>query len=193
MISCLILSAGLSSRFNAPKALVKINNMTLIEHLQTCMLETSVDEIIVVLGAHLEQLKPLIFNHKRIRFVYNKDWNFGQTSSFKTGLESISQESKAVLLLPIDYPNIKKETVKKLIQEAKKSAPLILIPTYQNKKGHPPIFSAQLKDEFLALDNSVGINVVAKRHEANTLLLPVADKGVIESFNTPEELRQIIK
>lgn len=193
MITCLMLAAGLSERFGSPKPLAKISDQTVIERTQKMLAESSVDEIIVILGAHIEQVKPFVLKHTKVRFVYNKDWNFGQTSSFKTGLREASSLSTGVLLFPVDYPNIQKETIEKLVKEFRKKSVSIIIPTYQDKKGHPPIFSTALKDEFLALEDSVGINVVAKRHGADTAFLPVTDPGVLESFNTVEELQKIKK
>jgi len=95
MIACILLSAGLSQRFGSPKALAQWNTGTVIEHLQNLLVKSQVDEIIVVCGAHADQIKPHILEHKQVRFVYNKDYNFGQTSSFKAGLKSVSRRHVA--------------------------------------------------------------------------------------------------
>ena len=190
MISCILLSAGLSSRFGSPKALAKINQKTIVEHIQTTLIEASVGEIVVVLGAQADQIKPFILKHKRIKFVYNKDYNFGQTSSFKIGLENISKKSLGVMLLPVDYPLVKVETIQRLSDFFLNEMPTILLPVFNNKKGHPPIFHSKLTKEFLALDNSLGINTIIHEHP-ETILLPVQDSGVTKTFNTPEEFEKV--
>ena len=76
MVSCLLLAAGSSQRFNSPKALAPINGKTVIEHLQNILLATPLDEVIIVLGAHQEAIKPFLLNHKRVKVVYNKDHKF---------------------------------------------------------------------------------------------------------------------
>jgi len=185
MISSILLSAGLSQRFGSPKALAKLNETTtVIEHLQNVLLETQIDEIIIVLGADSTELKPYILNHKMVKFVYNKDYKLGQTSSFKTGLKEIAADSQAVLLLPIDYPFIKIETIESMIICFNNMLPNIIIPTYQEIKGHPPIFHTKLKSELLNLDDTVGINMLAQMHEKQTVFLPVDDQGILLSFNT---------
>ena len=189
MISCILLSAGLSSRFGSPKALAKINRETVVERLQKLLLATETGEIIVVLGDSAERIKPVLFKHKKVKIVYNKDYKLGQTSSFKSGLAEISPQTEGILLLPVDYPVVKRETLERLINFFQEHRPLILVPGYQGHKGHPPIFDVRLKKEFLDLDDSAGINTVIHRHAAETHILPVEDEGVIRSFNTPEEFK----
>ena len=94
MISCILLTAGLSNRFRSPKALARLGQDTVIEHLQKTLINTQISDIVIVLGAEAETIKPFLLNHKKIRFVYNKNFNFGQTSSFKTGLTGILSQSE---------------------------------------------------------------------------------------------------
>ncbi len=191
MISCLLLSAGFSSRFGSPKALARLNDRTLIEHLQELLLATQLHEIIIVLGHDAEQIKPFLFKHKRIKVVYNKDYKFGQTSSFKCGLKEVATQVTGILLLPVDYPLIQSQTFDTLMNFFESKKPVAIIPTCQDKKGHPPILNIKLKNELLALADSTGINTVIHHHIDDVALLPVADRGILRSFNTKEEFEQL--
>ena len=66
-----------------------------------------------------------------------------------------------------------------------------MIPAYKGQKGHPPLFSCELKNEFLQLGNDAGLNTVANNHRENVNILNVDDKGVIMSFNTKEEFENL--
>ena len=193
MISCILLSAGVSSRFGSPKALAKINTQTVIEYLLSNLIESNINDIAVVLGAQAEEIKTHVLDHKKVKVVYNKNYNLGQTSSFKVGLEAIKSRCSGIMLLPVDYPLIKRATFNVLIDHFMVKTPTILIPTYQQKKGHPPIFAAALRQSFLDMDYSVGVNSVEHEYVSDTLLLPIDDPGVIGSFNTPEEFNEILK
>lgn len=193
MITCILLSAGLSQRFGSPKALAPLNGDTVIGHLQKNLVQTQVDEIIMVLGAQADQIKPRLLNHKKVKFVYNKDYILGQTSSFKVGLGQMADDTMGIMLLPIDCPFIQKETVNRLIQYFLNQNPLILIPAYRGQKGHPPLFSARLLDELLRLKNDCGLNTIAQSHQDETVIFPVEDRGIITSFNTPEEFDNVQK
>lgn len=192
MNSCVLLAAGLSERFHSPKALAKINDLTVIEHIQTTLLSTQIDEIIVVLGAHQDDIKPLILNHNRLTVVYNKDYKFGQTSSFQTGLKAVSKDSKSVFLLPVDCPFIKAETFDHLLHIFSKGQASILVPAYNSQKGHPPVFSPAVFNEIINLDHSLGINSIVQKHKSDELIFEVDDPGVLATFNTQEEFEELI-
>lgn len=198
MISCILLSAGESLRFGSPKALADLGGKTVIRTLQETLIASRVDEIIVVVGASLNAVKPHILKHKKVKVVYNKDYNLGQTSSFKAGLQTVSPATQGIFLLPADFPLITTETVDHLIQEflfppqgESQGQPLILLPTHEGKKGHPPLFSARLRKELSDLDETLGVNTVVHRHPDETRLFPVEDSGVVMSFNTQEEFERI--
>ncbi len=194
MISCILLSAGLSKRFCSPKALAQISeNLSVIEQIQHTLISSSLDEVILVLGAHSQRIIPQLLNHKRIRSVYNKNHNFGQTSSFKVGLENVHVQAKAVMLLPIDFPWVSVSTVNGLVVDFQKREPRILIPRYKNCNGHPPLLDISLKQELLNLSNENGLNTVAHRHCEHIDYWDCDDSGVIDSFNTQEEFAQIIE
>jgi molybdenum cofactor cytidylyltransferase len=188
MISLILLSAGLSSRFGAPKALAEWGNTVMIGHLQNVLLASQLDEIVVVTGAFAEDIKPFILKHKKIKVVYNKDYKLGQTSSFKAGLREVSPSAEAVGLLPVDMPLLKTETVDFLLEEFTRKPSLIQLPSYQSKKGHPPLFGISLRNEFLSLKDDAGINTVFPKYATETRLCEVADEGILKTFNTPEEL-----
>ena len=191
MIACVLLSAGESQRFGSPKALAKTSRKTAIEDLQDTLIASIADDIIVVLGAHAEAIEPHVFNHKKVRIVHNKDYKLGQTSSFQAGLRAVGDNARAVLLAPVDCPFIRASTVDALIRCFEKTAPSILVPVYNSRRGHPPVFSAALKKEVLALPPSSGSNTLFQNHALQTL--DIDDPGIVQTFNTPEELEKIKK
>ena len=191
MVSCILLAAGLSQRFGSPKALARFNGETVIARLQAMLVASRADEIVIVLGAFADEIKPHLLKHGKIRSVHNKDFQLGQTSSFKTGLRAVSDGAQGILLLPVDYPLLQKDTVDQLIDHFTEHSPLILVPVFDDRKGHPPLFSRRLRTEMLALENSQGINSIEHAHSQETVLLPVNDPGVLRAFNTQDEFEEI--
>jgi len=191
MISCILLLAGLNQRFGSPKALALLRGKPVIQYIQKALAKSQVAEIIVVLGAYADQIKPHLVKHPKIKPTINDDYQSGQTSSFKAGLRNVSFKSSGIMLLPIDYPFIKPETFNILINHFLQHKPNILIPTYRKKKGHPPIFSIGLKPQFLSLNNALGINHIAQESSSKVTLLPVEDPAVLATFNTPSEFEAL--
>ena len=193
MVSCIILSAGLSSRFGGPKALAPLDSGTVIQYMIKTLISTNVDDVVVVLGAHKSIIKPYILKHKHVRIVYNKDYILGQTSSFKAGLKNLDKACTAAFLLPIDYPLVEAETFNTLIRALDRGGSrCIAVPTWNGLKGHPPLFSLKLRPEILGLAESEGMNQIIRRNAALTVLVPVEDRGVWATYNTLQEYRQNI-
>ncbi len=190
MFSCILLSAGESSRFGSPKGLATSQNKTVIQQLQETLVNSQVDEIIVVLGAQKEKIEPHLLKHKKLIIVHNKDHKLGQTSSFKAGLKLTSIRAKGFLLLPIDFPWITTATINSLLEHFTKTKPLILVPKYKDRNGHPPIFHNKLLPELLNLDTSVGVNSFIHAHQNKTTFFPMDDIGTVLTFNTQEEFQK---
>ncbi len=192
MVTCILLSAGESLRFGSPKALSCIGQEKAIVQIQNRLLCSQVSEIIIVLGAQADLIEPYLLKHTNIRLVYNKDYKFGQTSSFKCGLRAASPASRGVMLLPVDYPFVLSKTFDLIIEAFEKTDEKIMIPRFCGRRGHPPVFPVKLKDEFLNLDNDAGVNTVIHANENCVEYLDVDDEGVVQTFNTPGELRNVL-
>ncbi len=191
MVSCILLTAGESKRFGSPKALAEIENLKAIELLQNKLIESLVGEIIIVTGAYEEVVKPYVFNHSKVSVVYNKDYKFGQTSSFQKGISIASYKADGFMLLPVDCPFVMTKTINELIESFESKNPSILLPTYKGKRGHPPIFNNDLRNTILGMNVHQGMNDFMR--EQKVQYLEIDDPGIVQSFNTPEELSKILK
>ena len=191
MISAILLSAGQSSRFGSPKALADWHDQPVIEAILKTLELSEVSEIIVVLGAHRAEIQPVLLKHTSLKVVYNKDHKFGQTSSFQAGLREASGSAQGFMLWPVDYPAITAATIQTLCTQYEKDHHRIVIPTFNNKKGHPPILPKLLKEIILDVPVELGINTVLQQHADLVDMCAVDDPGVRATFNTREELAQI--
>ena len=78
MISAILLAAGQSKRMGGENKLTKkIQGAPLIKHSVKNILAASVDELIIVLGYQKEIIEKLIDKNKKIKFVFNKDFENG--------------------------------------------------------------------------------------------------------------------
>ncbi|MCA9400461.1 MAG: nucleotidyltransferase family protein [Candidatus Omnitrophica bacterium] len=192
MVSCVLLAAGQSERFGSPKALVEFQQKPLITEIIDGLIQSQVIEIIVVLGAHHEKIEPHILNHTKVKSVYNKDYKNGQTSSFQAGIKVLRPNTPGAMLLPVDVPFVKVETINLLITHFLKCQSKILIPTYHGKKGHPPIFHQSIFNEINMLPHTQGINTVIHRHQDTLSRMDCDDIGVLDTFNTQEEWQRLL-
>jgi molybdenum cofactor cytidylyltransferase len=191
MVTGLILSAGLSERFGSPKALANLSTGTVIQHVQDSLLQSACGKIVVVLGGDADKILPFIFIHSKISVVYNNRYYFGQTTSVQEGWRHAEESSEGIMLLPVDCPLVKVSTIDQIIGHFNQQAPDILVPSYQHKKGHPPVFHQRLRTKVLGLSDNQGLNSLFADHPPQTI--DIDDPGIVKSFNTPQEFEEIKK
>jgi len=190
-ISAIILSAGFSSRINVFKPLLKINERTFLEEI-VFKLEDIVSEIVVVLGYKSDEILNTV-NLKSAKFVLNENYEKGMFSSLKQGILEI-QDGNAFLLNPVDCPLVKKQTYKQIVEFWQKNPEKIIIPQYENKKGHPAIFPAWSTDEILKYPDNTpgGVRNFIERNFSSVELFKTDDRGVIIDIDTIEDYKRWI-
>jgi len=77
-----------------------------------------------------------------------------------------------------DMPKVMPATIKSVLAALEQGA-LIAAPQFQNQRGHPVGFGAELRNELLALDGDHGARAVLERHHDALRLIECDDSGVL--------------
>jgi nicotine blue oxidoreductase len=135
---------------------------------------TSVDEVVVVLGAHEVETD--------VRVVRCPDWERGPGASLRCGLEALASEAAVVVLA--DGPDLAPEAVDRVIGAWRKSGQPVVAATYGGARGHPVL---------LARSAWAGVPDEGARG-LPALLVPCDDLGAPGDVNradeVPERLRE---
>ncbi len=100
-------------------------------------------------------------------------------SSLKVGLKAISRRVNFIILQFSSLHNIKKETVKILIEKAIESKKDIIIPTFNKKRGHPIVFKSNLIPLFNSLRKEKGLPYLLKNYKDCIEEVEVSDKNIL--------------
>jgi molybdenum cofactor cytidylyltransferase len=187
-VAGLILAAGESRRMGFPKALLMWRGETFLDHL-IGKLSEHCTPVVVVLGARAEAVRAGV--RRGAVFVINADYQMGQLSSMQCGLRAVPEPAGGVLFTLVDHPNVSPSTVAGLLHMEEARVPLLRIPRYEGRRGHPIFFSAQLIPEFLALPPEAAARDVVLRHAAEIEYLDVPDPGILDDVDDPEAYRRI--
>ncbi len=183
MISAILLAAGESKRMNGENKLTKkINGVPLIKISVKNILESSVDELIIITGHKSDEITNTIDINKKIKFIFNKDYKSGMASSIKTGLNNLSEKTKSFLICLGDMPMINKEIYNLLIKHSKNKK--IIVPTYKNKQGNPILFSVLMKSKIMNIDGDNGAKKILKKNKDKIFNLEINDQGILKNYNT---------
>lgn len=189
MISAILLAAGESKRMGAFKQLLPFEGKTFVQCAVDNLMASGADEIICVTG-HRESDVRACLSGRAVIFAHNADYKTGMSASIKRGVEAVSKQAEAVLIALADQPQIKAEVIRRLIEAWKKDRPLILLPTFNGRNGHPVIFDISLKDEIMSIDPNEGLRQVVQAHKDKVLRLEATDEVLID-FDLPEDYSRI--
>ena len=190
MISAILLAAGQSKRMDGKNKLSeKIQDIPLIKHSVKNILSSSVDELIIVLGYQKEIIEKLIDNHKKIRFVFNKDFESGMASSIKVGLNNLSNNTEAFFICLGDMPMINSDIYNQLIKCSGQKD--VIVPTYNKQQGNPVLFNKSMKEKIMSISGDVGAKKILELNKNKTLSLEVNNQGVVTGFNTQKDFSSL--
>lgn len=173
------------------KALLAYRGRTFLETIVATLREAGIPRIAVVLGHHADQIRRAA-NLQGAEVVVNQNYALGQTSSLQAGLRALaSQEIEAVVLCPVDHPAVSPETIINILDSYKINKSAVVIPTFQNRRGHPALIARALFDELLSLGADVGANRILRQHREATRFVEVGDRGILLDVDDAETCREL--
>jgi molybdenum cofactor cytidylyltransferase len=176
-----------------PKALLPVEGQTFIEKIVTVFRMTQVEKIMVVLGRHVEEIRPKL-TQLPVQVVVNEDYRKGQLSSLQAAIRALEGEDvDAILVHLVDHPFLDSGLVDQMIRRFRETKKLIVVPRYQDRRGHPVLFSSKLFPELLAASLDVGAKEVVRAHASDTLEIETAAAGVMIDIDTPDEYRRHVE
>lgn len=192
MLSLIVLAAGKSTRMRGRnKLLVKVEKQSIIRRVVEAGLKSRVDEVIVVLGWEADKIRKAL-DDLPCRFVLNRDYEKGQSSSVKAGLKEVGETTQAILILPGDVAMIDARSTNLIIDEYARRKSPIIIAAHEGRPGHPILLDKELFKEVELIDEqSFGLKAVIKKHEREMRLIEVGSPNVLQDVDTPEDLKEL--
>lgn len=184
--SAVLLAAGRSTRMGTLKALLPWKGQTLIEYQITQITQSTVHDLVVVLGYRADELEKLLRPYG-VKTVVNSSFDQGKTSSIRTGIKAIHPKTKGIFICAVDQP-IAISTLSQMIHCLETTQAPVVIPIYQSRRGHPVLFHVRLTDDLLKINEETkGLRNVLSKYQNEIAELPVADRDVLFNFNRPKD------
>ena len=162
----------------------KLRDIPLIKYSVNNILNSPVDEIIIVLGYEKEILERIIGKNKKIKFVFNENFKNGIASSIKVGVKNLSKDSETFIICLGDMPLIKTDVYIKLIQARNNKE--IIVPVYKGKQGNPVLFSKSMKKNIMDINGDEGAKQLFNLYKDKIFNLKINDEGVTKGYDTQE-------
>ncbi|UZR96071.1 nucleotidyltransferase family protein [Chondrinema litorale] len=190
-IGAVILAAGGSSRLGFPKQLLELKQKTLVARSCETILETGIENLIVVTGAYEDDIKKSISSY-HVKIAHNPDWETGMASSIKKGINELLKSNfniEAVLICLCDQPFLDTHHIKEVIKSYYKTGKPIIASYYNDLESVPALFNHSLFESLLELKGQEGARKIIRKQPSLVVNVPFS-KGVYD-VDTPEAWENI--
>jgi molybdenum cofactor cytidylyltransferase len=194
-IGAVLLAAGAGRRMGSrPKALLELGGVPLVLRQLIALSDAGVDELVIVLGHHAEQILPVIEPFP-LTIVHNPRPDDGQISSQRLGLSALNSNLDAVLVGLADQPLINEQDVTSLIGAFKKrpDGTALVVPRVAGQPGNPVIFSAAVREQILAGEANVGCRQWRAAHPSAVHHFDTDSQRFIVDLDTPEDVERFAR
>ncbi len=189
-IKAILLAAGSSTRMGAKnKLLLPYQGQAMVLHILEKLEQLFLQDILVVTGFE-EQRITAALAEKKVRFVKNPYYSKGMTSSIQTGILNCTSDTEGFMICLGDMPFLSVEDYQLLLKKFKETASLgarIVVPTVDEKRGNPVIFSAHFRDALLMHPAPNGCKAILKENENGILEVALKNKRAFFDIDTEEE------
>ena len=186
----ILLAAGFSLRFGSTdKLLQRLPDGRPIALASAENLIKSIPVSIVVLRPENKALAELMLN-AGLKIVLCSENDEEMADSLATGIRfsaNFEAANNGFVIALADMPYIKTETIIAVANKVADGASIV-IPIYQNQRGHPVGFSAKFRGDLENLQGDEGARSIIKRYADEPELLPTDDSGILVDIDTPNDL-----
>ncbi len=191
-VAGVILAAGTSSRVGQTKQLLPLNGKAILTHVIEAAIDSLLNRVILVLGHAAREIQQML-NYPEISIVYNPMYEKGQSYSIKYGLREVDRSADAVLFLLGDQPLVQPETINKLITAYAKKRSLIVLPTFQGRRGNPVLFDRRLFQRLKNLSGDSGGKELLEEYADQMSPVAVQDPGIHFDVDTHADYLELQK
>jgi len=169
-LSCAIMAAGISRRFQEPKEaglenvnklLVDFRGKPLLQWTLDCFAQLHCCSRIIVVR---EFDTGIIMPEDAFHIVWNNGKNLSQSVTIRHALMAVSDRSKGCLFAVGDQPFLTYSSVHKLCEVFRENPEKIISLSWKKQRGNPVIFPRSLFPELLHLEDGLTGRYVIDRH-----------------------------
>ena len=190
-VSGIILAAGFSRRMGSAKPLLSLGRQTVVQRVVSIYQDAGVTDIRVVTGPCDEKIRAAL-KGRPVACIPNPRPEDGMFASVVAGVGTIPSETEAFFIHPVDIPLVRPHTLGMLMDAAHTGSAPVIYPTFEGRRGHPPLIDRRLQQAVLDHGGRNGLRGLLDRFADSAREVPVADEGILLDMDTPADYQRLV-
>ena len=189
--AAVILAAGASTRMGCVKQLLTFGAETLLTRAISQARKANFDRIVVVLGAHSDQIAPLL-GDSQAETILNSQWELGMGSSIHAGLGYLREtgpEPDAMAILLVDQPHVTAYHLLAMRRLFRDTGAAIVAARYDGRLGVPALFRREVFPLLASLPASSGARQLLRYSGIAVEPFPLPEAAV--DIDTPADVAAV--
>lgn len=182
-----ILAAGQSERFGAPKVLLEWRGKPLVRRSAETALEAGL-ETVVVTGEHDREIRTVL-EGLPVEIVANPQWAEGQSTSLHAGLASAGPVG-AIIFLLADQPFASSDLLRGLLDIHRRTLAPVVAPRVNGRRTNPVLFDRVTFTDLQNVRGDQGGRAVLEHWPVTYVDLD--DERLLLDIDTPEDYRRLL-
>lgn len=183
-----LLAAGASSRFGSAKMLAEIDGEPLVRRSARVLLESGLDEVVVVLGARASEVAAAL-EGLPVSLVVNGDWEDGMFSSVCAGIGAASPDVRRIAVCPGDLPGLTPALVRRIVEVSLETDDTTLtVPSHDGRRGHPLVLPGALLMRVLTWPEDARLSDLFQEDDLSVRYVEGLGPAVLRDVDTPGDL-----
>lgn len=184
----IVLAAGQSARFGAPKVLLEWQGVPLVRRSAEVAVQAGLDPVIVVVGEHADAIRAAL-KGLAVHIVPNPAWAEGQSTSLRAGLSAATGAGCAVFLLA-DQPYLTAETLRALLSDHRGSLAPVIAPRVRGQRTNPVLFDRVTFADLGNITGDRGGRAVMEHWPVR--FVDMQDEHLLVDIDTPEDYLRLL-
>jgi molybdenum cofactor cytidylyltransferase len=185
----IILAAGESTRFGAPKQLLDWRGKPFVRQVAETALQAGLGPVVVVTGFHAADVESAL-NGLPVEIVHNPEYQQGQSTSIRAGVQSLSDKVGAAIFLLADQPQTPVDVIRALVESHGQNMQAILAPlVLEDRRANPVLFDRDTFPDLMKLTGDVGGRGIFDKHRVE--YLPWHDDILLFDVDKPEDYQRL--
>jgi molybdenum cofactor cytidylyltransferase len=185
----IILAAGESTRFGAPKQLLEWKGKPFVRQVAETALQAGLWPVVVVTGFHAADVESAL-NGLPVDIVRNSEYQQGQSTSIRAGVQSLSGKVGAAVFLLADQPQIPVDVIRALVEShGQKMQPILAPLVLEERRANPVLFDRETFADLMLLTGDVGGRGIFDKHQVE--YLPWHDDILLFDVDKPEDFQKL--